>query len=192
MAKFLAMCQPPPDAEMLDLGGYPYHWGETGIRNPVLCANIDVPSGMEQYAPQFKMVKADATRLDFPDRRFEVVYSNSVIEHLGTWDKQKDFAREARRVGRRLWIQTPARCFPIEPHLIAPLVHYLPISIQRHLLRYGTIWGWITRPSRAQVDAFLAEVRLLTFREMAVLFPDCRILRERCCGFTKSYIAVRV
>ena len=177
---------------MLDLGGYPYHWRGTGIPSPVLCANIDVPPGMEQFGPQFKIIKADATRLDFPDNSFEVVYSNSVIEHLGSWDKQQAFAREARRVGRRLWIQTPARWFPIEPHLIAPLVHYLPASVQRHLLRYGTVWGWITKPTRAQVDAFLAEVRLLTFREMSALFPDCRILKEKFLGLTKSYIAVRV
>lgn len=41
------------------------------------------------------------------------------------------------------------------------------------------------------MEAFLDEVRLLTFAEMKLLFPDCTILRERFLGLTKSYIAVR-
>ena len=53
-------------------------------------------------------------------------YSNSVIEHLHEFDQQKRFADEVRRVGRKLWVQTPARGFFVEPHLITPFIHYLP------------------------------------------------------------------
>ncbi len=191
MAQFLEGMHPSASSPVLDLGGYPWVWAEAGVDFPVVMVNIDVPPGVEQYAPQFTLRRGDATRLPFSDNSFEIVYSNSVIEHLGTWEQQQAFAREARRVGRRLWIQTPARWFPIEPHLIAPLVHYFSKGIQRHLLRWFTVWGWLTRPTRQQVEAFLAEVRLLTFREMQTLFPDCQILRERLFGLTKSYIAVR-
>ncbi len=57
-----------------------------------------------------------------------VVFSNSVIEHVGTWEDQQAFAAEVRRVGRRLWV--PAYECPIEPHYLAPLVHYLPKEVQ--------------------------------------------------------------
>ena len=90
-----------------------------------------------------------------------------------------------------LWIQTPAREFFIEPHLLTPFIHYLPRSVQARLLRYFTVWGLMTRPSPKEVAGFLDEVRLLTYREMQELFPDCQILRERFMGFTKSYVAVR-
>ncbi|HAB18664.1 MAG TPA: class I SAM-dependent methyltransferase [Verrucomicrobiota bacterium] len=191
MAQFLETVRPSGQTEVLDIGGYPWVWAQAGVPFPVLVINVDVPPGLERYEPQFRTRRGDARRLEFADRSFEVAYSNSVIEHLSTWENQQAFAQEARRVARKLWIQTPARSFPIEPHLIAPFVHWFSQGVQRHLLRWCTVWGWLTRPTREQVRAFLAEVRLLTFREMQQLFPDCQIIRERLFGLTKSYIAVR-
>jgi len=137
------------------------------------------------------LVLGDGCALPFADKSFDVLFSNSVIEHVGTWERQQAFAREARRVGRRLWVQTPAREFFIEPHLIAPVIHWLPHSWQRRLIRNFTVRGWLERPGPRDVEEFLAEVRLLTFAEMQSLFPDCTIMRERFLGLTKSYIAVR-
>lgn len=192
MARFRALMKPEASTSVLDIGGYPWVWSEAAVPFSVVMVNLHVPPGSDAFGPQFRLEEGDATQLRFADRSFDVAYSNSVIEHLGTWERQQAFAREARRVGRRLWIQTPARWFPIEPHLIAPFVHYFSKGFQRYLLRWFTLWGWLTRPSRAQVEAFLDEVRLLTFREMQQLFPDCQILRERLFGLTKSYIAVRI
>jgi hypothetical protein len=103
-------------------------------------------------------------------------------------EKQKAFAREASRVAQRLWIQTPARSFPIEPHLLAPYIQYLPKHLQHHIVRW-TPRGLMTPDV---VHEIVDEVRLLTYREVRNLFPDCRILRERVCGITKSYIAARL
>ena len=137
------------------------------------------------------MLLADGRQVCCADRSFDICYSNSVIEHLFEFEQQKRFADELRRVGRRVWVQTPARSFFVEPHLVTPFIHYLPKRLQRKLLRNCTLWGWLTRPSRERVDEFLREVRLLGFREMKALFPDCRIERERFLGWTKAYIAVR-
>ena len=49
----------------------------------------------------------------------------------------------------------------------------------------------MTRPDKAGIEEMLGDIRLLTYREMKTLFPDCRILKERVLGLTKSYIAVR-
>jgi hypothetical protein len=53
------------------------------------------------------------------------------------------------------------------------------------------VWALVARPTAQEREAFLNEVRLLSYREMQILFPDCRILRERVLFLTKSYIAVR-
>ena len=177
---------------ILDVGGNPWFWREAELPNPLTLLNVSFAPGLEQEYPDRTFLTGDGCRLPCPDGAYAVVFSNSVIEHVGTWDRQRQFAAEARRVGRRLWIQTPAREFFIEPHLLAPFIHWMTVAWQRRLIRNLTGWGWLTRPTPAQVDAFLAEVRLLTYAEMRTLFPDCTILRERFLGMTKSYIALRL
>ncbi len=178
---------------VLDVGGMPWGWeGSPIARSKVTLLNLPGSTPPAAEAADFGAVVAgDGCALPFADGSFDVVYSNSVIEHLGTWERQQAFAREARRVGRRLWVQTPAREFFVEPHLVAPFIHWLPRAWQRQLIRHGTLRGWLERPDARAVEAFLAEVRLLTAAEMRELFPDCTIERERFLGLTKSYIAVR-
>ena len=180
-----------PEDRLLDVGGYPWCWDEATMPNQITLLNLPSPDGTTPTPGRYTWVTGDGCALPFADGSFDVVYSNSVIEHLGTRARQVQFAAEARRTGRRLWVQTPARGFFIEPHLLAPFIHWLPVRWQRRLIRNFTGWGWLTRPSVADVDAFLSEVRLLTRTEMGQLFPDCEILEEKFLGLTKSYIAVR-
>ena len=94
--------------------------------------------------------------------------------------------------GTAYFVQTPNKWFPVEPHLITPLIHYLPKTVQKRLLRNFTIWGLVTRPTDQQCENFVREVRLLDERELRQLFPDAEIWHERVLGLTKSLIAVRI
>ena len=179
-----------PPAKVLDVGGCPTYWQYRELPLDITCLNL--PS----YQPPAdlrgcKIIRGDGTSLPFPDSSFDIAHSNSVIEHVGTWENQKAFAREIRRVGRGVWVQTPAKYFPVECHTFEPFLHYLPNQYRKPILRNGTIWGLLTRPTPAEVDEFLASTRLLTFREMKELFPDCTIIVERFAGLPKSYIAFR-
>jgi hypothetical protein len=194
MRTFIATLQPQPHEHILDVGGTLDFWagglipaGITLLNRAGVPARVAAAAGDRRY-----FFTGDGCALPFPDAAFDIVFSNSVIEHVGSWERQQAFAAEARRVGRRLWIQTPAREFFVEPHLLAPCFHWLPRGWQRRLLRNGTPRGWIERPGPAEVEAFLREVRLLSLAEMQSLFPDCTIVRERFCGMTKSYIATRI
>ncbi len=191
LKQFNTLLTPRPEDLMLDVGGYPWVWEGKGFPGRIILSNLTFPAEIASAFPKDPMVVADGMRLPFEDRSVDIVFSNSVIEHLHSFENQKRFAAELSRVGRRLWIQTPARWFWVEPHLMTPFVHFLPKSIQRHLLRYLSVWGLVKKPSQAEVDAFLAEVRLLSYAEMCQLYPDCKIVRERVLGFTKSFIAVR-
>ena len=108
---------------------------------------------------------------------------------------QERFAREVARVGRAYWVQTPNRWFPVEQHLLTPLVHWLPKAWQGAIVRRGTVWSALTRPTPDRrefyIEHFLRDVRLLSFREVRALFPGARIVRERFLGMTKSLIACR-
>ena len=173
---------------MLDVGGTVQTWTvelQDSAKFPVTLANI------RDYGPvddgRLTPVVCDATNLPFADHAFDIAFSNSVIEHVGTWESQQVFASEVRRVAANIWVQTPARSFPIEAHLLAPYIQYLPKTLQHRIVRW-TPRG-LLQPH--VVHEIVDEVRLLTLREMKLLFPDCCILKERVLGLTKSYIAVR-
>jgi hypothetical protein len=169
---------------VLDVGGSEFNWRFLPERPQLVILNLRASSGSKDW------VVGDGCHLPFVDRAFDVVYSNSVIEHLGTSTNQRLFAAECARVGKRYYVQTPNRQFVVEPHLITPFIHWLPRTWQLRLLRNFTTWGLITRPTKQQCGCFLDEVRLLGYREMRALFPQAAIWRERFLGLTKSFIAV--
>jgi len=194
MKRFYATFQPTSQTRLLDIGGAPNTWiseSRSYEPVPVTLVNLQFPNSDAFNDSRFTAIHGDATRLPFENQSFDVAFSNSVIEHLTTWERQQTFAAEARRVAKKLWIQTPARHFPIEPHLLTPFFQYLPRRLQLRLARHFTLWGVLSKPSPADVNELISEVRLLTLREMKQLFPDCMILKERVLGLTKSYIAVR-
>jgi hypothetical protein len=187
MKRFFAAMTPSPEVRVVDIGGTGQTWRDEseGGQFPVTLVNIRADGRVE--GGRFRAVEGDGRSLPFADNAFDIAFSNSVIEHVGTWDDQMAFALEARRVAQRLWIQTPARSFPIEAHLLAPYIQYLPKRVQHRIARW-TPRGLMTPDV---VHEIVDEVRLLTYREFQQLFPDCQILRERFLGLTKSYIAIR-
>jgi Methyltransferase domain len=190
MAQFLATFYPGSEHRILDVGGYPDFWNGSGVIARITVLNIN-PISADGLPPNMYVVQGDGTALNYRDKSFDIVFSNSVIEHLGTFEKQQRFAKECMRVGDRLWIQTPAKTFFIEPHFLTPFIHFFPKAWQRRMLRNFTVWGWLTRPSDKQVEHALNEIRLLTLTEMKQLFGRCEIRKEKFLGLTKSFIAVR-
>jgi hypothetical protein len=189
MNRFFALFSPSADTLVLDIGGTAQTWiseSEAAAQFSVTLFNT-IRTDEPIEGDRFTSVEGDATALPFVDNAFDIAFSNSVIEHVGTWERQQAFAREARRVARNLWIQTPARSFPIEAHLLAPYIQYLPKRMQHSIVRW-TPRG-LLQPE--VVHEIVDEVRLLTYCEVKHLFPDCRILKERLLGLTKSYVAVR-
>jgi hypothetical protein len=187
--EFERLMKPTSSASILDVGGTVAFWGESESKYRVTLLNSELPSLVS--SEQYSHILGDGCTLQFSDQSFDIVFSNSVIEHVGTWERQVLFAAECRRVGKSLWIQTPAREFFIEPHLISPFIHWLPQRWQRRLIRYFTVRGLLEKPNPSSIERYLHEVRLISYKEMAYLFPDCTIHKERFLGFCKSYIAVR-
>ena len=111
----------------------------------------------ERY-PQIAYVQGDACALPFADGAFDVVHSNAVIEHVGGRERQEAFVREAVRVGRRVFVTTPNRWFPIEVHTRLPLVHWLPE-------------GPAGRAYDLAGKSWARENRLLGPSDLRVLFP---------------------
>jgi hypothetical protein len=192
---FLRLLSPRPTDTLVDVGGYPSSW----TSHPQCVARIDVlnvdevlPTTTQTPEYNIQRLRADGCALPMADSSYDIGFSNSVIEHVGSWERQQEFAAEIRRVAKRLWVQTPAFECPIEPHYLSPIVHYLPRWLQKSTVRWCTPWGWIERPNRDQINSMVDSTRLLRKSEMRRLFPDCEIVTERIFWFLpKSYIAFR-
>jgi hypothetical protein len=193
MREFVTRLGVTSQTRILDVGGTPANWLLVEVRPRVTLLNM--PRGQERREQGFTFVSGDGCQLPFPDQSFEIVFSNSVIEHVGAPKQQQRFAAEVRRVGRYYWVQTPNRWFPVEQHLLTPLVHWLPANIQRAWVTKWTVWDLVERPSPDRreyyIQHYLDQVRLLSAVELAAVFPDSEILRERVLGWTKSLIAVK-
>ena len=177
---------------VIDIGGSLFFWklaSTYGLPIPKVII-VNLKGTVELLPGNIKWVVGEGRKLPFDDLSFDVAFCNSVIEHLGTKNDQLIFARELRRVGRRHYAQTPNSRFPIEPHLLTPFIHWLPISFQRKLIRNFTVWGVVTRPTREECERYFQEVKLLNRKEMVEMFPGSTVIYERFIGFQKSIIAI--
>ena len=178
---------------VLDIGGTPECWAL--VPEPPRLTLLNTPRARDDLAGTASWVAGDGRRLPFRDAAFDVVFSNSVIEHVGDSASQEAFAREVARVGRGYWVQTPNRWFPVEQHLLTPFIHWLPKAWQRPLVPRCNLWSLLVRvtPDRRQfyIEHYLRDVRLLGHGEVRALFPGARVIRERFCGVVKSLVAVK-
>jgi hypothetical protein len=178
---------------VLDVGGTSYNWDLSPVRPRLTLLNLE--RTRSEAGEGITLVVGDGRALPFPDGAFDIVFSNSVIEHIGSDKGREEFAAEIRRVGRHYWVQTPNRWFPVEPHLVTPLVHFLPRRWQERLVRRATVWEWLARPRPDQreyyIEHYLRDIRLLDAEGLRRLFPDARVKRERAFGLTKSLIALK-
>ena len=204
-AVFHAMLQPTDSSSILDLGGSDgsHIAGIVSTRRNVCISDLNVRA-LELAAQRFgfRTIALDGTeRLPIGDCEFDIVFCSSVIEHVtGPKDivvsntdnisfvadarrYQRIFAEEIRRVGRRYFVQTPYRYFPIESHswLPMPIIWLRRCDQIRILNVMGKFW-----PKKTQADW-----HLLTYRDMRELFPDAEIVAEKSFGFTKSLMAIR-
>jgi hypothetical protein len=87
-------------------------------------------TGLDRFAaafPQVRVVRADGRELPFGDDEFDLGFSNAVLEHVGGGrGGQRRFVEELCRVARRVFLTTPNRWFPVDPHTLLPFVHWLP------------------------------------------------------------------
>ncbi len=177
--------------EILDIGGTQEFWSLMTGGDPgnvsVTLLNID---HQPVTSPKFVSAAGDARSMpEFADKSFDVVFSNSVIEHVGSYEDQRRMAQEVMRTGKRYFVQTPNRRFPLEPHFLLPFFQYLPSWVRAQMVHRFDV-GWYKRiPDYEAAKAEVDSIQLLTRREFAALFPDARLHVERLAGLPKSFVA---
>jgi hypothetical protein len=184
--------------DVLDLGGTAGSWLRKDVRPQSLTLlNLEATELTVDAAgtalPEWITIRtgdACAPPPDIAQQRFDLIFSNSLIEHVGGPAKRQMMADFVRLAAPRFWIQTPYRYFPIEPHWIFPLFQFLPLAAKA---RVSQIWPLMHTRSESWNSAVgtALGVELVSITELKYLLPEATILRERFAGLTKSIIAVR-
>lgn len=178
---------------VLDIGGTESYWERmnfTGHEN-IHITLLNLEATTVKYK-NFTSVAGDACNLhQYADKQFDIVFSNSVIEHLFTFQNQQKMAAEARRVGKNYYVQTPNYYFPLEPHWLFPFFQFLPFSMRVFLTNNFTLGHHPKARNKEAAVKRVEEVKLLTVKQMKTLFPDGELYREKFFGLTKSITMYR-
>lgn len=202
---FKRLLSPGKESKILDLGGWDGAHIYSIVKNDynITIADISETSlkkAREQY--HYKTVLIDESeKLNFADKEFDIVFCNSVIEHVtlpknkiwntkstkefqeAAFKRQKQFADEIRRIGKSYFVQTPFKYFIVESHSWLPgIIVFLPRNILIKTLKlFNKFWFKKTSP----------DWNLLTIKNMKFLFPDAEVHLEKSLGMIKSIIAVK-
>ena len=112
-------------------------------RDKITCASLSNGQRIRDAYPGVKHVQIrSGENLPFEDYEFDIVYSNAVLEHVGSRERQAEFLKEFCRVGKKRFLIIPNKLFPIEHHTGIPLINYLPQRQFRNILRNGKYDVW--------------------------------------------------
>ena len=172
---------------ILDVGGAELYWRQVGYveRDDIEIVLLNLTARPTTFR-NIRSIAGDARDMSqFADGEFDVIHSNSVIEHMGGCTEQARMAREVQRVGKAYFVQTPNYYFPIEPHSFVPFLQFFPRWAKSFLVRR------FTPKQRLMVEGFqdeILEIQMLTRRQLEELFPGGHIWEEKVFGLTRSFV----
>lgn len=143
-AAFRALLAPAAGDSVIDVGvsrdrslegsNYLEDWFPDKSR--LIAVGVDDAAFLATEHKGLTFVRADGRNLPFRDDSFDFAFSSAVIEHVGSRTQQAALLKELWRVSRKgVFATTPNRWFPVETHTILPLLHWLPPSLFRSVLR---------------------------------------------------------
>lgn len=157
-----------PDAtdEFLDLGGgngshFNQIIADEKIKNVTISdiSESDLKYAKEKFGYKVSLL-GESKQLPFKDNEFDIVFCNSVIEHVTlpkkkiwtfkntrefkkiSFQRQAEFSDEIRRIAKSYFVQTPNKYFIIESHTWLPgLIAFLPRNIQISIIKtFNHFW----------------------------------------------------
>jgi hypothetical protein len=187
--KFLGVFTELRSMRVLDLGGTTAYWESAPVKpKSVTVVNLsDEPSTNLVTAFQGD---ACAPPMLISQGRFDLVVSNSLLEHVGGHLSRTRLADVVHTSADFHWIQTPYRYFPMEPHWMFPGIQFLPFAAR---VRVTERWplGHMKAANRASAISHVHEVELLGITQMRSYFPTSSIWCERFAGLIKSLVAYK-
>lgn len=188
------------NASVLDIGGTINYWEMNlqylpeGLVGEIDIVNLPPQDSVEKTMGGVTIRSYEGDALTPPYRldQYDLVHSNSVIEHVGNLKSQALMAHSLVNLGQYYWIQTPAKSFPLEPHFYVPFFAYLPLGLRALLVRNFDLGFHRKRTDWLDSRILCEETRLLNKKEYETIFSDAKIIKEHFFLFVKSYIATNL
>lgn len=176
---------------VIDLGGKVTFWTSAGTR-PAAVHIVNTEPQRAELPNWIRADVADACALPpaISATSYDLVLSNSVIEHVGGHRARLALAESVHKLSDRHWVQTPYRYFPIEPHFLVPGGQFLPVAWRANVVRRWPLTASPTSDHEAAMRKVLG-IELLGRQEMRYYFPHSQLWSERWFGVPKSLIAVK-
>lgn len=109
-------------------------------KDRITAVGIEDGAFLTQKYPGLKFIQVKAgAPYPFPDSKFDVAFSNAVIEHITDRNSRLTFIHEILRVSKAIFLTTPNKYFPLEVHTGVPLLHFLLPRLFFALLDRGVI-----------------------------------------------------
>lgn len=180
---------------ILDIGGDIQYWKNIGWQHPackIHLLNLYQSEIPKANADQFTASIGNALALPFQSKGFDLVFSNSVIEHVGSYANQQKYADEVRRVSDKYIIQTPSLWFPLEPHSLWPFFQFIPHSIRALLIMNFNINYFPKAKTYKEAIKVSHSTLMFSKKRFKKLFPEAEIQVETFFGIPKSYTAIKL
>ena len=178
-----------------DIGGREEYWAPALHKLEDYNAHVTIINlEQTQSSPgqRFSFRFGDACNLtEFGEHEYDLAHSNSLIEHVGTWDNMESCAREIGRVAEEYYVQTPYFWFPIEPHFRAPFFHWLPEQVRARLVMAMKLGYFNRAENLGQAMRNVQSCCLIDQSQFQQLFLDGEVRFERVAGLAKSLIVQR-
>ena len=179
---------------ILDVGGTEEYWNQMNLICDTNYHPIIINISKEQIqAGKFNAIIDDAKSLSsVKNNSFDIAYSNSVIEHLPTYEEQQEMAKNLKRIARYYFVQTPAFIFPFEPHFHFLFFHWLPRKVRIFLVSKFSL-GWFERASSIEeAERLIDSIRILKKKELKLIFKNAKIITESYFLVPKSFMVVNL
>ncbi len=191
----------PRPLRVLDLGGTEAFWltlvgpASAEFQVTLLNSHIDRTDLPRHAVPWIRSRSADARAVELWDLpAHDLVFSNSLLEHLGDRASQELVARHIESSGRPYFVQVPNKHCPIDPHFPSPWVPYFacyPRWWQARLLTWGAFGSGARSRTFEEALRRLRHYVPLGVSDMRALFPGGTLRVERTFGIGRSITVSR-